>query len=45
MLTESSYKTYVSGSRSPNETPIYYQRKYFTILEVLTSSQRLVQEY
>jgi hypothetical protein len=44
MLTEFDYKIYVFGSRSTNGTPFYYQGKCNTILEGLTSSQRLVQE-
>jgi hypothetical protein len=44
MLTEFGYKIYVYGSRSTNKTPLYYQKKYFIILEALASSQELVQE-
>jgi hypothetical protein len=44
MLTEFGYETYIFGSHSTNGTPIYYQRKSFIILEILVSSQELVQE-
>jgi hypothetical protein len=40
MLTEFGYETYVFRSRSTNGMPLYYQRKYFIILEDLASSQR-----
>jgi hypothetical protein len=39
MLTEFDYTTYVFGSRSTNEIPLYYLKIFYN-LEALASSQR-----